>query len=249
MPRTIMVFDLETRLDISAVARAYQLEEGDHAWARSVIGDRFPPPIFHEIICIGVLRAVQNDGAWKVEALGAPHIGGRNEKNLLADFVTSIERHRPKLISYNGSSFDLPVLRYRAGMHSVFASGLSQLPYFHRYGDASVDLCDLLASYDGRGKVSLDMLCRTWGIPGKPDTIDGSQVSDFAEAGRFNEIAQYCEHDVVATYKVWLRHELFAGRLTPQAYTDSEAALSDHIFLKGKFHLHAFMASGEIASD
>ena len=78
-------FDLETRLDISAVARAYQLEEGDHAWARSVIGDRFPPPIFHEIICIGVLRAVQNDGAWKVEALGAPHIGGRNEKNLLAD--------------------------------------------------------------------------------------------------------------------------------------------------------------------
>ncbi len=87
------------------------------------------------------------------------------------------------------------------------------------------------------------------GIPGKPDTIDGSQVSDFAEAGRFNEIAQYCEHDVVATYKVWLRHELFAGRLTPQAYTDSEAALSDHIFLKGKFHLHAFMASGEIASD
>jgi predicted PolB exonuclease-like 3'-5' exonuclease len=104
------------------------------------------------------------------------------------------------------------------------------------------------ASYDGRGKLSLDMLCRTWGIAGKPDTIDGGQVGDFAEAGRFDEIAQYCEHDVVATYKVWLRHELFAGRLTPQGHADSEAVLADHISMRGKFHLQAFLASSNAAS-
>jgi 3'-5' exonuclease len=248
MPRTIMVFDLETRLDISAVARAYQLEEGDHAWAISVIGDRFPPPIFHEIICIGALRAVQSDGAWRVDALGAPHIGERTERNLLVDFVAAVEKHRAKLVSFNGSSFDLPVLRYRAGLHEVYAPGLSQLPYFHRYGDASVDLCDVLASYDGRGKVSLDVLCRTWGIPGKPEMIDGSQVSDFAGESRFEEIAQYCEHDVAATYRVWLRHELFTGRLTPDGFAQSERALADFIFERGKLHLHAFLDAGEISA-
>lgn len=243
MPRTVMVFDLETRLDKSAVARAYQLDEGDHAWAASVIGDKFPPLIFHEIICIGALMAVQRDGMWKVEALRAPHLGERDEKSLISAFLTAVEKFRPKLVTFNGSSFDLPVLRYRGGLHEVFAPGLYQAPYFHRYGEASVDLCDVLASYDGRGKVSLDVLCRTWGIPGKPDTIDGSQVGDFSEAGRFEEIGQYCEHDVVATYKVWLRHELFAGRLTPAGFAESEAALADYIFGAGKFHLHAFLGT------
>lgn len=237
-----MVFDLETRIDKSAVARAYQLNEGDQAWAASVIGDKFPPLIFHEIICIGALRAVQSDGMWKAEALGAPHAGERSEKVLISDFAAAVEKYRPKLVSFNGSSFDLPVLRYRGGLHQVFAPGLYQAPYFHRYGEASADLCDLLASYDGRGKVSLDVLCRSWGIPGKPDTIDGSQVGDFASAGRFNEIAHYCEHDVVATYKVWLRHELFAGRLTPEGFAQSEDALIEFIFGAGKFHLHAFLA-------
>ncbi len=249
MPRTIMVFDLETRLDKSAVARAYQLDEGDHAWATSVIGDKFPPLIFHEIICIGALRAVHSDGAWKVEALGAPHSKERDEKNLISDFAVAIEKHRPKLVTFNGSSFDLPVLRYRGGLHQVFAPGLYQQPYFHRYSEASTDLCDLLASYDGRGKVSLDVLCRTWNIPGKPGTIDGSQVAGFAGDGRFTEIAQYCEHDVVATYKVWLRHELFAGRLTPEAFARSEDALADYIFCAGKFHLHAFLAPRGTSSN
>ncbi len=55
------------------------------------------------------------------------------------------------------------------------------------------------------------MSCAEPGYSGKPGTIDGSQVAGFAGDGRFTEIAQYCEHDVVATYKVWLRHELFAG--------------------------------------
>jgi 3'-5' exonuclease len=243
MPRTIMVFDLETRLDKSAIARAYQLDEGDQAWAASLIRDKFPPLIFHEIICIGALRAVQSDGAWKIEALGAPHVGERTERTLITDFVAAVERHRPRLVTFNGSSFDLPVLRYRGGLHRVFGPGLYQAPYFHRYGDASVDLCDLLASYDGRGKVSLDTLCRTWGIPGKPDTIDGSQVADFAGDGRFDEIAQYCEHDVAATYLVWLRHELFAGRLTPEGFAQSEDALADYVFAAGKFHLHGFLTA------
>jgi predicted PolB exonuclease-like 3'-5' exonuclease len=243
MPRTIMVFDLETRLDVSAVARAYQLAEGDRAWAVEVIGDRFPPPIFHEIISIGALRAVHGDGAWRVEALGAPHAAERSEKRLISDFATAVEKHRPRLVTFNGASFDLPVLRYRGAMHRVFAPGLHQAPYFHRYGDAAVDLCDVLASYDGRGKVSLDYLCRVWGIPGKPDTINGSQVAAYAASGRFDEIAQYCEHDVVATYKAWLRHELFAGRLTPEAFARSEDALADYIFGAGKFHLHAFLGA------
>ena len=46
----------------------------------------------------------------------------------------------------------------------------------------------------------------------KPDYIDGSQVEQYFAEGRIKMIADYCETDVVNTYRVWLRYELFRGR-------------------------------------
>ena len=50
--------------------------------------------------------------------------------------------------------------------------------------------------------------------------------------GRIKEIAQYCERDVSDTYRVWLRYELFLGKLTTQSYEASEANLKK--FLEGR---------------
>jgi predicted PolB exonuclease-like 3'-5' exonuclease len=36
-------------------------------------------------------------------------------------------------VSYNGGAFDLPILRYRAMIHEVFAPGLHNRAYYHRY--------------------------------------------------------------------------------------------------------------------
>ena len=38
-------------------------------------------------------------------------------------------------------------------------------------------------------------------------------------------MGEYCENDVVNTYRVWLRHELFRGRLSDTAFQASEANL------------------------
>lgn len=56
------------------------------------------------------------------------------------------------------------------------------------------------------------------GLPGKPNSIDGSQVAQYYRDGRIREIADYCESDVVNTYRVWLRHELFQGKLDTCTY-------------------------------
>ena len=37
--------------------------------------------------------------------------------------------------------------------------------------------------------------------------------------GRIREIADYCESDVVNTYLVWLRYELFRGRLSDAEFS------------------------------
>ena len=60
------------------------------------------------------------------------------------------------------------------------------------------------------------------GLPGKPDGIDGSQVKAYFNAGRIQEIADYCKSDVTNTYRLWLRHELFRGRLDHGQFESSE---------------------------
>jgi predicted PolB exonuclease-like 3'-5' exonuclease len=60
------------------------------------------------------------------------------------------------------------------------------------------------------------------GLPGKPNGIDGSQVEAYFNAGRIQEIADYCKSDVINTYRLWLRHELFRGRMDHAQFEYSE---------------------------
>ena len=59
--------------------------------------------------------------------------------------------------------------------------------------------------------------------------MGGADVEKYCREGRVAEVAAYCETDVVNTYRVWLRYELFRGRLTGNALRASEANLSDYI--------------------
>jgi hypothetical protein len=62
-------------------------------------------------------------------------------------------------------------------------------------------------------------------LPGKPDGISGAEVEKYCCDGHIREIAEYCESDVLNTYRVWLRYELFRGRLSNTEFQASEANL------------------------
>src|SRR5215831_324332 len=109
--------------------------------------------------------------------------------------------------TFNGNSFDLPVLRYRAMVHGVSAPGLSARPYFHRYTEDAVDLCDVFSSFSPQGKATLHEIIAVMGLPGKPKGFDGSEVERYFREGKIKDVADYCETDVVGTYQVWLRYE------------------------------------------
>jgi|tagenome__1003787_1003787.scaffolds.fasta_scaffold20220093_1 predicted PolB exonuclease-like 3'-5' exonuclease len=233
MPSDIMVWDLETIPDIAGFARANNLADKSPDEIRTAMGDDFPKLIYHSIICIGALVATRTSLGWEVQAVGAPHVGQRPEKELIESFINQIAQLSPQMVTYNGGGFDLPVLRYRAMIHNVFAPGMHNRAYYHRYTDDNVDLCDVLSSFSYGAKVKLDELSRIMGLPGKPDGIDGSQVEAYFNAGRIQEIADYCKSDVINTYRLWLRHELFRGRLDQSQFEFSEEDVG-RVFMANK---------------
>lgn len=238
MNASVIVWDLETIPDLRGFAAAQGLDGKSDEEIRAVLGDKFPKHIYHAIVCIGALVAHQEDGHWLVDAVGAPHVGERSEHGLIASFVDRIAELTPQLVTFNGSSFDLPVLRYRAMVNGVAAPGLAMRPYFNRYTEDAIDLCDVLSSFSPQGRATLHELCRVMGLPGKPDGIAGDQVEAFYREGRIREIADYCESDVVNTYRVWLRYELFRGRLSAAGFQASETSLAAFIKARGNTKPH-----------
>ena len=238
MAASVIVWDIETVPDIKGFAAANGHDGKSEDDIRAAMGDKFPKHIYHSIICIGALIARREDDRWVVDALGAPHVGERSEKALISSFLDRIAEMTPQLVTFNGSSFDLPVLRYRAMVHAVAAPGLALRPYFNRYTEDAVDLCDVLSSFSFQGKATLHELCRVMGLPGKPDEINGGDVEKYYRDGRIREIAEYCESDVVNTYRIWLRYELFRGRLSDAQFQASEEYLVDFIKARGNTKPH-----------
>jgi 3'-5' exonuclease len=84
----IIVWDIETVPDLKGFAAANRHAGKSDDEIRAELGEKFPKHIYHSIICIGALVAHREEGShWTVAALGAPHVGERSEKELIAAFV------------------------------------------------------------------------------------------------------------------------------------------------------------------
>src|SRR5262249_34944091 len=153
----VVVWDLETVPDLTSYARVHGLEGEDPQAVRKAMGDAFPKLIYHSIVCIGAVIAKFNGKHWVPLAVGARHVGDRSEQELITAFVDELDALCPQLVTFNGNDFDLPVLRYRAMITEVSAPSLSKRSYFNRYTTDALDLCDVLASFNAKGRVSLDV--------------------------------------------------------------------------------------------
>jgi hypothetical protein len=62
---------------------------------------------------------------------------------------------------------------------------------------------------------------------GLPKGFDGGEVGGYFREGKIKEVADYCETDVVGTYQVRLRYELFRGTLSQNAFERSQQNLAE----------------------
>jgi hypothetical protein len=106
--QTVIAWDCETVPDLAAAARMLDLGMATEADVRQALGEGFPKHPLHKIVCIGALVANRQPEGWRVDALGAPHIGERPEAKLISDFVDRIGQLRPQLITFNGHNSTFP---------------------------------------------------------------------------------------------------------------------------------------------
>lgn len=129
--------------------------------------------------------------------------------------------HHPTLVSFNGRSFDIPLMelaafRYGVPLPSWFnIAGRTYEQPRNRYNvDAHLDLHDLLTNYGAsRFTGGLNLAAQLLGKPGKMD-VQGYMVQDLYEDGKLAEINDYCRCDVLDTYFVFLRTSVLLGKLS-----------------------------------
>ncbi len=128
---------------------------------------------------------------------------------------------RPTLISFNGRTFDLPLLELAAFRYGIAAPGwfnveaMSYDQFRNRYNLKShIDLQELLTNFgSARFSGGLNLAASLLGKPGKMD-VQGHMVQDMYDRQELQQINNYCRCDVLDTYFVFLRSRVMLGKLT-----------------------------------
>jgi len=224
MKMTFAVFDIETRVDKKLLNQSLCAGEGlsdEDAYLhfreqlRARRGSDFFPLSLHIPISIAIGDVGADHVLRSVESLA---LDGCSEEALARDFWARAEHFTGCLVTFNGRRFDLPVLELAALRY-----GISAPSHFGERADSTrgrycnerhLDLCDYLTNFGATGALrgGLDLLLKMIGLPGKVG-VDGSQVQEFYEQGRLDEVHRYCRSDVIQTYFLFLRVELMRGRI------------------------------------
>ncbi len=139
--------------------------------------------------------------------------------------------NKPTLVSFNGRTFDVPLLelaafRYGVPLKSWFAlhSRNWDQPRNRYNVDAHLDLQDLLINYGAtRFNGGLNLAANLLGKPGKMD-VQGYMVQDLYDEGKLAEINDYCRCDVLDTYFVFLRCAVLTGKISLE---DEQAVIAE----------------------
>lgn len=223
-----LIFDIETVADGALVSKIrYPLESLEPQAAttryRAELMEQFGKDIlpftFMLPACLVVAKVGPDFRLIDLVALDEPQY---RPYQIVKMFWQGWKRYsKPVLVTFNGRGYDVPVLELAA-----YRYGLSLPEWFNvgahsyeqsrnRYNIAShLDLNDLLSNFGAvRMNGGLNLLANLIGKPGKSG-IDGSQVQDYFDTGRIQEIVDYCRCDVLDTYFVFLRSRVLLGRLT-----------------------------------
>ncbi|MFT6077147.1 MAG: putative PolB exonuclease-like 3'-5' exonuclease [Myxococcota bacterium] len=260
---SLFVFDIETIPDTDAAKNLLDLDGKNVDECRKALADYhlkitngrsdFLRQPFQKIVAISFLQAdiVRNSDGTEKYVLNEIRSGGNIdslEEELVKGFFSFLKKQPPRIVSFNGKNFDLPVLKYRAIKYGIAAPFLYKMGdkwnnYNQKYSlDWHCDLIDAFSDFGASARVKMNELCAVFGLPGKIG-IDGSMVTEYYDSKKLAEIRDYCETDVVNTYLLYLHYQHHNGSLRTEDFASAQEDLSHYLLTEGeeKKHLKEFL--------
>ncbi len=241
--KTLIVLDIETVKDTDLLTED---------WPE----DKWPPPIGWKVVAAGILIAHLDNtsGSMSIKIQDAQCVQGE-EADLLNRFWSYFNKAIPRLVTWNGRTFDLPVLQHRAFKHAIempsyFQSGDKWSNYQHRYSeDWHCDLMDVMSTYGASTRTQMDLMATSMGLPGKIGG-HGSEVQAMFDEGEIDRICNYCECDVLNLYGLYIRWCHVTGKMSKAdhdaAFENFKGYLEDH--KESKEHYVEFLDKWDYSS-
>ena len=159
---------------VSKKVNSYIERTGDDSEnAESLI--RSTSPFFGRVLCIG-MRWLQDDGSVKDKV-----ICSESENSTLQTFFEIINHSSSKnirFIHYNGLGFDIPFLIVRAAHHGIEINNWNFKDLRRFSYKSHIDLMMFLCNWNNYNAISLDITCRSFGIPSpKEGEVSGETVA------------------------------------------------------------------------
>ncbi len=242
-----LVFDIESIADgelISKVKYAgenYSAGEAVDTYCGELLerfGSEFIPSTYHLPVAIAIIKVDEQLRIIDIVTLDAPEY---RPHMIAKNFWDGWRAYKmPTLVSFNGRSYDIPVMELAA-----FRYGISIPEWFNlnekswgqrrnRYNHtAHFDLQDILTNFGATRYFTggLNLAANLLGKPGKMG-IAGHMVQDLYNQGEIARINDYCRCDVLDTYFVLLRTKVLTGDITldqeQQLVAEAHQWLEDH---------------------
>jgi predicted PolB exonuclease-like 3'-5' exonuclease len=226
-PPAFLIFDCESVPDGRLLGKVkYPSEEisaeeavrraQEEARGQSRVGSDFIPYTFQVPVAVCVIRTAADFALQQITPLGAPLF---RPADIVCQFwdgmALYLKKHpRLKLVTFNGRGFDLPLMELAAFRYRIACSSVYYRRTRNRFNGDHIDLLDLLGnSGAARMPGGLNLLSKILGKPGKMETA-GDRVYEMHRAGQLQEISDYCMHDTLDTYFVFLRTRVLTGELS-----------------------------------
>lgn len=192
----------------------------------------FPPPQAHRIVAISYVDLSADDEVWyQFESANqlcdwSSSKPDEVERELISDFVTTQAKDLAILVSWNGRSFDLPVINMRAFRHGVPMSWYyNERDVRYRYTESGhCDLMDVFSDYGAARNMKLGDVARCIGLPGKTHEVSGSSVALTVSKGESEDlkdsVSDYCLSDSFQTAFLFIRSRLHKGMIDVSYYNE-----------------------------
>ena len=241
------VLDIETVPDLSVWTLGedqYRLvpghplagTEGMVHEACAIKSEPFPPPHACRVVAISTVDIAMDFGnspRYRFDSASTackwhtqPPLDQECERSLLDDLSARMAGGDVTLVTWNGRTFDLPVLSMRS-----FKLGVPFEWYYkdrnmrYRFSDEGhLDLMDYLNDYGSSRNAKLGDVARLGGLPGKVGEVSGAGVYDIykstvgeldagVEKAKQASVARYCLQDTIQTALIFLRSRFHLGKI------------------------------------